>query len=238
MIKTHQPFRAQELGRRTLDIVLSCAALALFAPVMCLIVPAICLESGGPIIFSQSRLGQHGKTFRIYKFRKFRKNCGSTGPALCLDLDERLTKVGAFLRRTKLDELPQFWNVLKGDMSIVGPRPESVVFADCFSGPLRGVLAYKPGILGPSQVIFRNEGSFYPADTDPSEFYKIVLFPIKAHMDLQYYRHRSFRSDIAWIARGLLAIVTSFPLADRFVGPTPASLDVLSSQYAMLKERE
>ena len=120
--------------------------------------------------------------------------------------DPRLTGVGRFLARTKLDELPQLWNVFKGDMSIVGPRPESLDFQDCFDGPYRLVLQHKPGIFGPSQVLFRNERALYSGRPDPEHFYRDVLFPLKAHIDLAYFAHRTFFRDVAWTVWGALAV--------------------------------
>lgn len=200
-----------DVWRRVLDIVVAVEALVTFGPLMLLIAFAIWLESGGPILFSQNRLGLNGRTFRMYKFRKFGPDCGTNGSPLTLEGDARLTKVGRFLQATKLDELPQFWNVLRGDMSIVGPRPETLVFADCFSGGFERVLNHKPGILGPTQVAFRNESSLYPTDSDPAEFYRAVLFPTKALIDVDYYDRRTLLSDIAWIVSGVLAIVGWVP---------------------------
>lgn len=134
---------------------------------MVLIAIAIAIESGRPVLFAQFRVGRDGRPFRMLKFRKFHRSC-HRGPPLTLADDDRMTVIGRILRGTKLDELPQFWNVLAGDMSIVGPRPEAMAFADCFAGDLARILAHKPGILGPSQVIFRNECALYPLDSDPA----------------------------------------------------------------------
>jgi lipopolysaccharide/colanic/teichoic acid biosynthesis glycosyltransferase len=142
----------------------------------------------------------------MYKFRKFHKDCDAAGCPLTLNADPRLTLVGSVLKSTKLDELPQFWNVLRGDMSMVGPRPETLAFANCFKDGFERILEYKPGVLGPSQVAFRSESSLYPTDTDPSDFYRQVLFPAKVRIDLEYCRRRTTLTDIVWIGRGVLAI--------------------------------
>jgi lipopolysaccharide/colanic/teichoic acid biosynthesis glycosyltransferase len=118
-----------------------------------------------------------------------------------------MTVVGRALRATKLDELPQFWNVLRGDMSIVGPRPETVAFADCFVGGIERILVHKPGIFGPSQIIFRNESALFPPDSDLCAYYRAFLFPAKARIDLEYYQHRTLVRDIGWMGRGVLAIL-------------------------------
>jgi lipopolysaccharide/colanic/teichoic acid biosynthesis glycosyltransferase len=191
---------------RILDLTVAILACALLSPVILLIAVAIYTETGRPILFSQSRLGRGGRPFRIYKFRKFNKESCAAGLPLTARNDPRMTRVGHFLARTKLDELPQFWNVLKGDMSMVGPRPESLDFASCFTDPYRSVLDYKPGIFGPTQVILRNEWSQFPVGVDPVRFYREVLFPQKALSDLSYYPHRTIVSDLGWMVRGVLAV--------------------------------
>ena len=197
--------------RRILDFIVSGIVLVVLCPFMLLIALAVAIESGWPVLFSQLRLGQDGRPFRIYKFRKFYNECGTTGPAVCPDKDKRLTSLGKLLRSSKLDELPQLWNVLHGDMSLVGPRPESMRFADCFEGEFKKALEHKPGIVGPAQVIFRNEGSLYPKNADPHEFYRAILFPTKARIDLAYYENRTIRSDVAWFFRGVLATLGWIP---------------------------
>lgn len=190
-----------------LDGVVAIFLILFLLPVLALIVLAICLEDGSPIFYRQPRVAQHGRQFVLYKFRKFRVDASSNGSAVTLRNDERFTRVGRILERTKLDELPQLWNVVNGDMSIVGPRPESLAFADCFHGQYRELLQYRPGILGPAQTLFRNESAFYPEGQDPEDFYREVLFPAKAGIDLAYYPVRSLRSDCAWATRCCLAVL-------------------------------
>jgi lipopolysaccharide/colanic/teichoic acid biosynthesis glycosyltransferase len=200
------PVAPQGSAARLLDIVVSAAALIFLAPLMILIAAAILIESGRPILFSQLRVGHRGRHFRMYKFRKFHEGGVAAGPPLTMEDDPRLTAIGRILARTKLDELPQLWNVLKGDMSIVGPRPESLDFRDCFKGPFQSVLQYKPGIFGPSQVLFRNEPSLYRECSSPEQFYRDILFPLKAHIDLSYFVNRTLLRDIAWAVRGGFAV--------------------------------
>jgi len=193
-------------ARRALDILVSAVALLCLLPAMLLIALAICMEDEFPIIFCQVRMGKDGRPFRLYKFRKFGRREGTHGLPLTLRDDPRLTVVGRFLERTKLDELPQFWNVLAGDMSLVGPRPESLNFSDCFQGAYRQVLDHRPGIFGPAQAKYRNEAALYTA-ASPERTYREVLFPAKASLDLAYYPTRTVLRDVGWIARGLLAVV-------------------------------
>ncbi|RMG36468.1 MAG: hypothetical protein D6732_08195 [Methanobacteriota archaeon] len=119
-----------------------------------------------------------------------------------------MSTVGRMLERTKLDELPQLWNILKGDMSFVGPRPEVPRFADLFEGEFSQILAYTPGIFGPNQVQFRNEADMYPPEEDPEIFYRHNLFPVKAKNDLEYFSHANCLSDLIWIVNGLWATLS------------------------------
>lgn len=192
--------------RRSIDIFVACAGLILLAPLVALISFAVWLEGGRPVFFSQVRLGKAGEPFPIYKFRKFGKDCGTDGCGVTVNCDHRMTHVGAILERTKLDELPQLWNILKGDMSFTGPRPESQKFAECFAGSYKMVLNFKPGIFGPSQFYFRDEGALYPAGRDPECFYREVLFPLKADIDLEYFTRRTLADDFRWTICCLMAV--------------------------------
>jgi lipopolysaccharide/colanic/teichoic acid biosynthesis glycosyltransferase len=199
------------MARRVFDITLAAVSLIALTPVMVLIAIIIILEDGGPILFRQIRLGVNGQPFGMYKFRKFRSDCGSSGAPLTVEGDNRMTKIGRFLAATKLDELPQLWNILKGDMAVVGPRPESMAFADCFQNGYEEILKHKPGLVGPSQVIFRHEAKLYPTDEDPSVFYRRVLFPAKAVLDLAYFSHRTFLSDLVLMMKSALTILNIQP---------------------------
>jgi lipopolysaccharide/colanic/teichoic acid biosynthesis glycosyltransferase len=194
--------------RRALDVTVAGLAMCVLSPVFLIVALAIRIESGGPILYSQLRLGQNGRPFSIFKFRKFKASCDLHGYPLTLDGDDRLTRVGRILVATKLDELPQLWNVLRGNMSLVGPRPESLAFNDCFRNGFEAILKHKPGLFGPCQVVFRHESRLYPADGSAAEFYREVLFPAKAKVDLAYFSRRTLASDLGWILRaaGVIAL--------------------------------
>jgi lipopolysaccharide/colanic/teichoic acid biosynthesis glycosyltransferase len=201
--------RAFDVGlRRGLDIVCAGAAALLFAPIILIVTLAIWIEGGRPILFSQLRLGRYGRPFRMYKFRKFRPDCDSDGCPLTIEGDGRLTRVGRFLAVSKLDELPQLWNVLRGDMALVGPRPESLAFSDCFTNGFEKIHEHKPGLFGPCQVMFRHESKLYPAGGAAVKFYRQVLFPAKAEVDLAYFARRTLVSDLGWILRAVGMIVS------------------------------
>lgn len=194
--------------RRALDIGCAGAAVLLLAPVALVVALAIWVESGRPILFSQLRLGRNGRPFRMYKFRKFGRDCDDRGCPLTLEEDGRLTRIGWILAASKLDELPQLWNVLRGDMSVVGPRPESLAFADCFRNGFEKLHEHKPGLFGPCQVLFRHESKLYPSQVAAAEFYRKVLFPAKARIDLDYFSRRTLVSDLGWIVRAAWMIVS------------------------------
>jgi lipopolysaccharide/colanic/teichoic acid biosynthesis glycosyltransferase len=192
--------------RRALDILGAGAAVCALAPVTLIVGLAIWIESGRPILFVQLRLGQYGRPFRMYKFRKFRPDCGEQGCPLTLEGDNRLTAIGRFLAASKLDEVPQLWNVLRGDMSIVGPRPESLAFTDCFRNGFEKIHEHKPGLFGPCQVMFQHENKLYPSGVAVTEFYRQVVFPAKAKIDLAYFSRRTLVSDLGWILRAVWTI--------------------------------
>jgi lipopolysaccharide/colanic/teichoic acid biosynthesis glycosyltransferase len=205
-------------ARRALDIVCTGAAMLILAPAMLIVALAIGIDSGTPILFSQLRVGRNGRPFRMYKFRKFRPDCDNRGCPLTVEQDGRMTNVGRILAASKLDELPQLWNVLRGDMSLVGPRPESLAFADCFRNGFERILDHKPGLFGPCQVMFRDENKLYPANGGVEEFYRQVLFPAKAEIDLAYFPCRTLISDLGWILRGVWMIVAAPRVEPRLHG--------------------
>ncbi|WP_217578658.1 sugar transferase [Mesorhizobium sp. GbtcB19] len=207
------PRPSHGFARRSIDLTVAMMAGMVLSPLMLLIIVALLLEGGWPFLFVQTRIGAGGLPFRMYKFRKFAVRCSPNGLPLTVARDSRMTTIGALLATTKFDELPQLWNVLKGDMAIVGPRPESLVFADCFREGFESLLQYRPGLFGPTQTLFRHEAHLYPQGVDPVLFYREILFPAKARIDLSYYPKRTILSDIAWIIRCFLAVLERAPPA-------------------------
>jgi lipopolysaccharide/colanic/teichoic acid biosynthesis glycosyltransferase len=188
--------------RRTFDIALALTGLIIGAPILGLVALAVWIDTPGPAIFAQERMGRRGARFRMYKYRKFPLRMRG-GANVTVAGDARMTWVGAFIERTKLDELPQLWNVLRGDMTFVGPRPESPAYAGLFEGKYGKLLDYTPGIFGPCQVFYRNESALYPPGEDPDRFYREKLFPEKAERDLEYFARADMASDMMWVAKGL-----------------------------------
>jgi lipopolysaccharide/colanic/teichoic acid biosynthesis glycosyltransferase len=192
-----------KLCKRVTDVCLAGVGLLLAAPIFAVVSLLIWLDEPGSVLFAQTRLGLNGKPFQLLKFRKFSAKCGDAGPGVTVAGDARMTAIGAILERTKLDELPQLWNLLKGEMSFVGPRPESMRFADLYQGEYVRLLDFLPGLFGPCQIAFRNESALYPKDENPEVFYRCVLFPQKAKIDLDYFPRSTCLGDFSWMFRGL-----------------------------------
>jgi len=208
--------------RRLVDVLCAGPAIFVSLPILSVIGLAVWIEGGRPILYSQLRLGLNGAPFRMYKFRKFRADCDDRGSPLTMVNDNRMTRIGGLLAAFKLDELPQLWNVLRGDMSLVGPRPETLVFADCFRNGFEKILEHRPGLVGPCQVLFRHESELFPPNGDVADFYREVLFPAKAKIDLAYYSDRTVTSDLRWVVQaGWIAV--GEPLLNRMRKSRPES---------------
>lgn len=152
---------------------------------------------GGPVIFRQNRVGRGGRLFTMYKFRSM--TVGHGGSSVSVAGESRITPLGAVLRRYKLDELPELWNVLIGDMSFVGPRPDVPGYTDRLQGADRDILKLRPGITGPASLKYRDEEELLAAQPDPQRYNDEVIFPDKVRINLYYYHHYSFIKDIEMI---------------------------------------
>lgn len=152
---------------------------------------------GGPVIFKQKRVGRNGKLFTMYKFRSM--TVGHGGSSVSVAGESRITPLGAKLRHYKLDELPELWNVLIGDMSFVGPRPDVPGYADQLKGENREVLQLRPGITGPASLKYRNEEDLLAMQPDPQKYNDEVIFPDKVRINLYYLHNYSFVKDIQMI---------------------------------------
>ncbi len=157
---------------------------------------------GGPVIFTQKRVGRNGKLFTMYKFRSM--TVSHSGSSVSVKGESRITPLGAKLRKYKLDELPELWNVLIGDMSLVGPRPDVPGYADKLEGENRRVLLLKPGITGPASLKYRNEEEILAEQENPQKYNDEVLFPDKVRMNIEYLDNWSFWNDIKIIIYTIL----------------------------------
>lgn len=185
-------------GKRLLDAIGAMAMLILLAPIFAACALAISLSSPGPILFRQQRVGRDGRLFTLLKFRTMRAD--AAGPRITAAGDARITAVGRFLRRCKLDELPQLINVLRGEMSLVGPRPEVEEYVATYSAPQREALKASPGITSPASLAFIDEESILAGQPDRESYYTRVLLPRKLEIDLAYCRNIRFAADIGILA--------------------------------------
>jgi lipopolysaccharide/colanic/teichoic acid biosynthesis glycosyltransferase len=194
--------------RRLVDISASGVALIFLSPLFLAIALAIRLSSPGGVVYRARRVGKDGQPFTMFKFRTMVANADRVGPSISGRADNRITPIGKFLRATKLDEIPQFWNVLKGDMTLIGPRPESPEMVKYYTSDQIHVLSVKPGLTGPSQISYTLDESMTVLKTDAAEeFYVNHVLQRRLTIDDMYIRSRSVGNDLAvvWQTLGLLA---------------------------------
>jgi lipopolysaccharide/colanic/teichoic acid biosynthesis glycosyltransferase len=196
--------RVDDVAIRTMDAVVSFALLILLSPLILVTIILIKLDSRGPMFFRAQRVGYRGSDLKMLKFRKMARD--ATGPKLTSGKDLRLTRIGVWLTRLKLDEIPQLWHVLRGDMSLVGPRPEDPEFVEMMRAEYATILQVKPGITGYSQIAFAEESSILDPE-DTLNHYIVRLFPQKLALDKMYATERSLVLNLrilAWTAAAVL----------------------------------
>ena len=191
--------------KRLFDMVCAALGLLVLSPVLLLCALLVGLTSPGGVLFRQERVGKDGVHFTICKFRSMRKD--NAGLKISTSSDSRITPVGRVLRKTKLDELPQLWNVLKGDMSFVGPRPEVREYTDLYTPEQRQVLLVRPGITGLASIRYRNENDLLSASADPNRTYIEEVMPAKLALDLEYIPRACVSYDIKLILETLVTVV-------------------------------
>ncbi|MFC5264781.1 sugar transferase [Kribbella qitaiheensis] len=185
-------------GRRLLDLAVASVLLILVAPLVAVIAVLILVTSGRPVFFSQSRVGEHGRRFTLYKLRTMR--VVASGPEVTAATDVRITTLGAFLRRTAIDELPQLWHVLRGQMTLVGPRPESDALARRYPASCQSILLARPGLTGPAQLHYRERSAVPPPSwSDVESYYLQVLVPLRVAADQEYLRRPTLRRTLHYL---------------------------------------
>jgi len=197
---------ADEACRRVMDAVVASCGLIALSPLLALIALLIKWDSPGPVFFRGQRVGKGGRPFRVYKFRTMVAGAARRGPGITAAEDPRVTRVGRFLRRTKLDEFPQLINVLRGDMSLVGPRPEDPRYVALYTAEQRRVLSVRPGITSPASVRFRHEEAMLQGE-DWERVYRGKVLPAKLQIELDYLERRSVWRDLGIIVQTVLALV-------------------------------
>src|SRR4051812_27611687 len=196
------------MGKRLFDVTMALLGLVLLSPLLLLVALAIKLDSSGPVFFRQERVGRRGVPFRIHKFRTMRDTPSATNLQITVGADARITRLGAFLRRTKLDELPQLMDVLRGRMSIVGPRPEVPRYVAQYPPAMRDkVLSVRPGITDFASLHYRREGELLARAQDPEREYVEVVMPEKLRYAAQYVDQASLATDLRLIAQTVMALV-------------------------------
>jgi len=220
---------AYDLLKRSLDLLASAVGLMVMLPVAILIALGIRFTSPGPVFFTQTRIGRRGQHFRIVKFRTMRMDSEHEG-SITTVLDQRVTRFGHVLRRYKLDEYPQLWNVFVGNMSLVGPRPDIPGYADRLKGWDRRLLELRPGITGPASLLFRDEESLLACVSDPKAFNDEVIYPAKVTVNLEYLSRSSFWRDIGYIVATVAPAMTARTGLDSRLG-----LDYESFRRKMLQ---
>jgi lipopolysaccharide/colanic/teichoic acid biosynthesis glycosyltransferase len=202
--------------KRTIDVTVALLGLIVLAPLLLLIALLIVLDSPGPVFYRADRAGFRGRPLRMLKFRKMRPD--ARGGALTVADDERLTRLGAWLVRSKLDELPQLWHVVRGEMSLVGPRPESPEHVERFSAAYDVILRVRPGLTGYTQLAFAREGSILDS-RDPYTHYVTRLLPQKVELDRLYATRWCTRRDVRILGATIVTVVLRQPVAvDRATG--------------------
>ena len=198
--------KLQLVLKRLMDIVISGGALLVIWPVLLVVALAIKIDDPGPVFYRQVRVGRGGKTFRIFKFRTMVVDADKKGLAITVGRDNRITRVGALLRKTKLDELAQLINVFVGEMSFVGPRPEVQKYVDLYTPYQRQVLLVRPGITDYASIAYRNENDMLAEAEDPERMYIDVIMPDKIELNMKYLREISPLADIRLIFGTIAAV--------------------------------
>jgi lipopolysaccharide/colanic/teichoic acid biosynthesis glycosyltransferase len=200
--------------KRLFDILASFVGLVVLGPVMLLLAVLVKLDSPGPVLYRAPRIGRRGRPFHMLKFRTMVADADRMGPAVTYDRDPRITRLGAILRGARMDELPQLINVLRGEMSLVGPRPEAPDYVAYYTPEQRAVLRVRPGVTGLAQLTFRHEEEMLSRDSPEEDYVKVIL-PRKLSIDLNYIERQSLWLDIRILVSTILVMV-----ADRLGLPT------------------
>jgi len=201
------------VGKRVFDVTCSALGIVLVSPLLLFVALLVKLTSSGPVLFRQKRVGKNGHIFEILKFRSMRVNAENEGPPITSAGDKRVTVIGAWLRRTKLDELPQLWNVLVGDMSFVGPRPEVPKYVAMYLDEHRALLSIRPGITDPATIEYRHEEEMLGMHSDPEEFYIRHVLHQKLSVSVEYLSHISLAQDLRLVLLTVWAVLNVRPKA-------------------------
>lgn len=199
--------KLNQVVKRIFDFLLSLFGIIILSPIFIIVSIAIKLDSKGRILFLQKRVGRYGKEFNIYKFRTMVTDAEKLGKQITVGKDNRITKVGAFLRKFKIDELPQLFNVLKGDMSLVGPRPEVPKYVALYNKEQRKVLDIRPGITDMASLRYKDENDILGKVDNPEEYYINVIMKDKLKLNLEYIEKSNIFFDIYLIFKTIIKCI-------------------------------
>ncbi|MGG7058002.1 sugar transferase [Clostridium tertium] len=199
--------KLNQVVKRIFDFLLSLFGIIILSPIFIIVSIAIKLDSKGRILFLQKRVGRYGKEFNIYKFRTMVTDAEKLGKQITVGKDNRITKVGAFLRKFKIDELPQLFNVLKGDMSLVGPRPEVPKYVALYNKEQRKVLDIRPGITDMASLRYKDENDILGKVDNPEEYYINVIMKDKLNLNLEYIEKSNVFFDIYLIIKTVIKCI-------------------------------
>jgi lipopolysaccharide/colanic/teichoic acid biosynthesis glycosyltransferase len=203
----HPNYMVNDIVKRLFDIIISFVGLVILSPILLVISITIKLTSSGPIFFKQIRVGRYEKNFKILKFRTMVVDAEKKGAQITVGRDSRITGIGHFLRKYKLDELPQLFNVLVGDMSLVGPRPEVPKYTQYYNKEQRSIFQIRPGITDYASIKYSDENELLAKSSQPEKTYIEEIMVDKLNLNLQYLRERSVVTDIKIIMNTILKIV-------------------------------
>jgi len=203
---TQRPRRLYAAAKRALDLVASGLGLVLASPILLVAAVAVRLDSAGPILFRQTRVGQNFRLFSIYKFRTMTVDAPERSGQITAGADPRITRSGRWLRKSKFDELPQLVNVFLGDMSLVGPRPEVPKYVEMFRDQYAAILSVRPGLTDPASVKYRDEAELLAASADPEREYVQRILPDKIALSRDYIERATLAGDLAILFRTLLRV--------------------------------
>lgn len=195
------------VGKRLFDLFWTILGLIILSPLFLIVAVLIKLDDGGAIFFRQERIGFQGRPFRIWKFRTMVVDADKKGKPLTVARDPRITRIGYWLRRFKLDELPQLFNVLVGEMSLVGPRPEVSRYVDLYTPEQRQILQLTPGITDPASIIFRSESEILASALEPERLYTNQIMPQKLRLNLEYGERANILNDFMVIVKTILVLL-------------------------------
>jgi len=196
-----------QIIKRIFDFLVSLLGIIVLSPIFIIVSIAIKMDSKGNVLFLQKRVGRYGKQFNIYKFRTMVTDAEKLGKQITVGNDNRITKVGAFLRKYKIDELPQLFNVLKGDMSLVGPRPEVPKYVNLYTAEQRKVLNVRPGITDMASLRYRDENDILGKVDNPEEYYINVIMKDKLSLNLEYIEKSNIFFDIYLIVKTIIKCI-------------------------------